>query len=165
MSEVTLRVVPTDGWHDWRGVRLAALAESPSAFGSRLADWQGPGDREERWRGRLSIPGAHDLIAELDGEAVGMASGVPDGPRAGEVISMWVAPGARGRGVGDALLRGIGGWAREVGLTRLHLAVRVHNAAARGLYVRHGFEVTGEVVDETGEREQLMVLLLPAGPG
>lgn len=47
-----------DDWPIWRELRLAALAEAPQAFGSRLADWQGEGDREERWRDRLSIPGS-----------------------------------------------------------------------------------------------------------
>jgi hypothetical protein len=33
---------------------VAALAEAPGAFGSTLAEWTGPGDTEQRWRGRLA---------------------------------------------------------------------------------------------------------------
>jgi hypothetical protein len=29
-----------------------------------LADWQSDGDRSERWRARLDIPGSHNLVAE-----------------------------------------------------------------------------------------------------
>jgi len=61
-----LRTVDSDHWSVWRELRLAALAEAPRAFGSTLAEWQGPGDREERWRARLSIPSAHNLVARLD---------------------------------------------------------------------------------------------------
>ena len=62
-----LRTLTADDWPLWRELRLAALAEAPDAFGSALADWQGPGDTEDRWRGRLSIPGARDVVVLLDG--------------------------------------------------------------------------------------------------
>lgn len=94
-----------DDWKMWRELRLAALAEAPYAFGSQLADWQGQGDREERWRGRLAIPSGYNIMAILDGQPVGMASGVPaDEDGVVELISMYVAPRGRGRGVGDRLL-------------------------------------------------------------
>ena len=68
---IELRVLTPDDWRAWRRLRLAALAEAPYAFGSRLADWQGDGDREERWRARLGIPGSFNVIAVLDGEPAG----------------------------------------------------------------------------------------------
>jgi ribosomal protein S18 acetylase RimI-like enzyme len=141
---IDLRVLEPDDWRLWRELRLAALAEAPYAFGSALADWQGEGDREERWRGRLSLPGCH-LIAVLDGQPAGMASGVPDGsPGAVELISMWVSPAARGRGVGDALIGAVERWARQHGARTLRLSVMPGNAAALALYGRSGFTHTGE---------------------
>ncbi len=125
-------------------MRLAALADAPYAFKTRLADWQGDGDREERWRARLSIPGAYDLLAELDGEPVGLASGVP-GEKAREVrlISMWVSERARGRGVADRLMRSVEEEAVRSGAGLLRLAVMPGNDHAIALYRRHGFEETG----------------------
>ena len=64
---IELRVLTPDDWRTWRRLRLAALAEAPYAFGSRLADWQGDGDREERWRARLGIPGSFNVVAVLGG--------------------------------------------------------------------------------------------------
>ena len=64
---IELRVLSPDDWRVWRELRLAALAEAPEAFGSRLADWRGDGDREERWRDRLTIPGSCNFVALLDG--------------------------------------------------------------------------------------------------
>lgn len=54
MPVIELRVLTPDHWPAWRELRLAALAEAPYAFGSRLADWQGDRDREQRWRDRLT---------------------------------------------------------------------------------------------------------------
>jgi ribosomal protein S18 acetylase RimI-like enzyme len=145
---IELTVLTPDDWPLWRDLRLRALAGSPEAFGSRLADWQGEGDREERWRGRLGIPGSFDLVAALDGEPVGMASGVPaDRDDVVELISMWVAPAARGAGVGDALVTEVMRRARDAGAAALRLAVADGNDPARALYERHGFRATGELGD------------------
>lgn len=137
---VEIRALTPDDWRVWRALRLAALAEAPYAFGSRLADWQGAGDREERWRDRLAIDGVH-LVAELDGSPVGMASGVLDEEvaEAAELISMWVEPIARGRGVAGALIAAVEEWARAQGFRELRLAVAEGNAGADAAYRRAGF--------------------------
>ncbi|WP_280698470.1 GNAT family N-acetyltransferase [Kitasatospora sp. GP82] len=142
---IELRVLTPDDWALWRELRLAALAEAPYAFGSRLADWQGEADREERWRGRLEIPGSHNILAQLDGRPVGMASGIPtEQEGVAELISMWVSPAARGRGVGDMLIGEVARWARRQKAGLLSLAVMPDNAHASMLYRRNGFEDTGE---------------------
>ncbi|MFJ6602437.1 GNAT family N-acetyltransferase [Streptomyces lydicus] len=165
---IELVVLTPDDWGRWRELRLAALAEAPYAFGSTLADWQGDGDREERWRGRLSIPGSHNLLALWDGEPAGMASGVP-GPRDGvvELISLWVAGKARGRGVGDRLIEAVVGWAERERAEVVELAVTPGNARAVALYRRHGFADTGQLGDvlPDGSRERVMARRLSPGPG
>lgn len=173
---IATRTLTPDDWRLWRELRLAALTEAPYAFGSVLADWQGEGDREERWRARLGIPGAHDLVALLDGRPVGMASGVPAGGDAVELISMWVSPTARGRGVGDLLITEIARWAAGRRAAELRLAVFTGNDAAVALYRRHGFTDTGEpgeVLPGGVRRETVMVRppavgrhgTTPVGPG
>ncbi|MEV4536140.1 GNAT family N-acetyltransferase [Asanoa sp. NPDC049518] len=133
------------------------MAEAPYAFGSKLADWQGAA--EERWRDRLRLPGARDLVAYLGDEAVGMATGVPTDPYTVEIISVWVSPAGRGRGVGDALVAAIVAWAAESGATSLRLAVRRDNAPARRLYERAGFRDAGP--NEEDPDEILMQRNLP----
>ncbi|MFI1970487.1 GNAT family N-acetyltransferase [Streptomyces cinnamoneus] len=163
---IELQVVTADDWPTWRELRLAALAEAPYAFGSRLADWQGEGDTEERWRARLDIAGSYHLIALLDGKPAGMAGGVP-GPRDGlvELISMWVGTRARGRGVGDRLVGAVGEWAVRGRATVLQLAVAPGNEHALALYRRHGFQDTGQAGDvlPDGRRERVLVKRLSAG--
>jgi RimJ/RimL family protein N-acetyltransferase len=62
----------------------------------------------------------------------------------GGVWGMYVAPEARGRGVGRALLDALIAHARTVdGLHRLELGVEATNTAARELYLRAGFTPYG----------------------
>lgn len=155
---IALRSISADDWRAWRELRLEALREAPSAFGSTLAPWQGEGDTEARWRSRLSdVP--FNAIAEIEGTSAGMASGTAlsaDG--AVELISMWVAPFARGRGVGDALIDAVVQWARTQRAHRVALAVVPQNAYAIALYSRHGF-----IPDGIADGELNMVLAL-SGP-
>ena len=151
---LTVKVLTADDWPLWREARLAALADAPYAFGSRLADWQGDGDREERWRQRLSLAGACNLVATLDGVPAGMATGIPGGESGeAELISMWVAPKARGQRVGDTLINEIESWAGTGGCTRLMLLVKADNLTAIRLYERNGFAfVPSASINEDGER-------------
>jgi ribosomal protein S18 acetylase RimI-like enzyme len=153
-----------DDWKTWRELRLHALEEAAYAFGSKLADWQGIGDQEERWRARLSIPGRH-ILAMLDGRPVGIASGVPtDDPVVAELISMWVHPGVRGKGVGDALIQAVAQWARSTGATTLRLTVMDNNPAAAALYERNGVRFTGEVEEVLPDGRRELVMLKPLTP-
>lgn len=144
---IALRRLTADDWAEWRPVRLAALAGAPEAFGSRLADWQDA--PEHRWRTRLSLPGALDLLAVDGDRAVGTASGVPDpdDPTHVELISMWVDPVARGRGVAGLLIQAIARWAADHGAVDVRLSVMPDNQRARRTYERAGFTATAEPGD------------------
>jgi len=168
---IELHVVSADDWRVWRSMRLAALAEAPGAFGSRLAEWADA--PEDRWRGRLLIPGAIDLLAvhvEGTGTApVGMATGTPAPDRSGraELISLWVDPAARSGGVATALITAIARWAASTGAATLVLSVMPDNVAARRTYERNGFAVSDEPGDlpSGGRRELVMLRDLRSGPG
>ncbi|MFK4082576.1 GNAT family N-acetyltransferase [Kribbella sp. NPDC020789] len=146
---IEIRELDSDGWKVWRELRLAALAEAPYAFGSRLADWEEA--PEERWRARLE--GARNAVAYSGGTPVGMASGVA-GETDGvvELISMWVAPAGRGKGVGDLLMSWVEQGARAAGAHTLELSVAEGNEKAIGLYQRHGYVVTGSLEEIDGDR-------------
>jgi GNAT superfamily N-acetyltransferase len=161
LGEVTIRVLTADDWREWRTLRRAALGDSPGAFGSKLADWSGAGDFEHRWRERLAGP-SYNLVAALADRPAGMASGILAGRREAELISMWVAPFARGHGVGAALIDAIADWARATGRKSLQLRVVQGNHPATRLYERRGFVDRGRAPAEPGEDqiERLMVLEL-----
>jgi ribosomal protein S18 acetylase RimI-like enzyme len=60
------------------------------------------------------------------------------------VYAMWVAPDARGAGVGRALLDAVADWASDRGCHRLVLSVTESNEVARRVYEAYGFTDTGE---------------------
>ncbi|MET7553505.1 GNAT family N-acetyltransferase [Streptomyces albidoflavus] len=155
---VELRVLASDDdWPVWRQARLAALSEALHAFKARLADW--PHGGEDRWRARLTMPGAHNLVA-ADGGTVGMAAGMPGADATYELRSVWVSPRVRGQGVGDLLTGAVEAWARRTGARALRLAVVPGNEAAVALYRRHGFVASGELGEMLGDgvsRERVMV--------
>lgn len=129
-----------EGWR-LRAIRLRALADAPEAFASTLADAEARDPAT--WEAQIE---ALPTFVWREGDAdLGMVRGAPhDGdPESGYLVSMWLAPEARGRGVGAALVREVIAWARGRGLRRLVLDVGVHNAAARRLYERMGFVATG----------------------
>jgi ribosomal protein S18 acetylase RimI-like enzyme len=145
--------VSPDSWRMWRELRLAALAEAPSAFGSTLAEWSRAGDTEQRWRARLEDV-ALNLVVMCDGEAAGMVSAAAPGDgRPAELMSLWVAPSSRGRGVGDEAIRQVLAWVREnFAATAVELSVKIDNNHAIRLYERHGFIDAGPSRYGPGER-------------
>jgi ribosomal protein S18 acetylase RimI-like enzyme len=70
-------------------------------------------------------------------------------------LAVAVVPNARGKGIGDALLRALLGRAREDGHAAISLSVDRQNAAAIRLYERHGFEEVGRSDDSLTLRAPL----------
>lgn len=162
-SSVSLHVLTTDDWRLFRELRLEALREAPYAFGSTFDDWQGEKDTETRWRQRLTdVP--FNAAAYLDGAPAGIASGTkPNDDGAVELISMWVAPFARGKGVADALVNAVIGWTKTAGIAKLSLDVMEDNHRARSFYRRHGFVDRGRIENTLDARpERRMLRIRPA---
>lgn len=141
-----IRRLHTHEWELYRRTRLRSLADSPHAFGSTYAaEQQRPG---ALWQARLlAVTPAIDcpLIAENAEGVVGLVWGKTDAgdPALAHVYQMWVAPEARGQGVGKALIDGVVDWARSNGARVLRLAVTSGNASAAALYLRAGFQDVG----------------------
>jgi ribosomal protein S18 acetylase RimI-like enzyme len=140
----------------YRPLRLRALRERPDAFGSSYeeavsrpieATWQRL--HEQSPAEGSFILGAFDLGAFDDGGVLVGTMGLlrEQGMKTRHKATVWgayVAPEARGQGVGKALLRELIARARNVaGIEQVLLAVTMHNAEARGLYLACGFTVYG----------------------
>jgi ribosomal protein S18 acetylase RimI-like enzyme len=143
-----------------RELRLAALRDSPDAFGSTLEREQARTAQD--WESWIDT-GATFLAESGRGEPLGLAVGIAteDGASA-ELLSMWVAPPRRGTGIADDLVREIVAWAVAQGVSELRLKVTTPNRSARRLYERHGFRLTGIEVSRArdGILEQEMQLVL-----
>lgn len=90
------------------------------------------------------FPGSISFIAMLNNKPVGLANCFYGFStfRAKKVLNIHdlaVLPGARGKGVGEALLSGVEKKARETDCCKVTLEVREDNRA-RNLYERSGFE-------------------------
>ena len=140
MAELLVRRLAGRDWAAFRAIRLAALRDAPEAFGSTAEDAERVDEPE--WRRRLRERAV--FLAEVSTELVGLAAGIKgDMPGDAELISMWVAPTWRGRGVGDRLVEAVLTWARQEHFTAISLWVASGNARAERLYARHGFAPTG----------------------
>ncbi len=131
------------GWERVRAVRLRALADTPDAFGTLLADDAAlPPDA---WRRRLAASDGATFLAAAEGRDLGLAVGRPYEGFAGAagLFGMWVDPAARGRGVGGALVDAVTDWARGAGYARVLLDVADGNLAAVRFYEGKGFRPTG----------------------
>ncbi|MCL3861784.1 GNAT family N-acetyltransferase [Actinotalea sp. K2] len=103
-----------------------------------LGGWRRPGDF-----GLVAVDGGTPLGAiwarALPAAAPGYGYVADDVPE----IGMAVVRAHHGRGVGSALLAGCLEQARALGWRAVSLSVEDGNAAARALYLRHGFTVVG----------------------
>lgn len=105
------------------------------------------------WRERLATekPGFHRLVAERDGQVVGMAGLlVVESPRRRHVgqMGMMVRDDHQGMGIGRALLEAILDLADNwLNLHRIELEVYTDNAAGIHLYESHGFVIEGTMRD------------------
>jgi GNAT superfamily N-acetyltransferase len=146
---VGIVLATSEDWERVRDVRVRALADAPFAYGSRLEEEQ---DRPESfWRARLEREAAATFLAIDSDEPVGLVRTfvAPEDVTSAELVSMWVAPHARGQGVGRQLVAAVVEWARRHGATSVQLWVTETNAAARRLYGAIGYREVGvELVKE-----------------
>ena len=79
------------------------------------------------------------VVAYLDGQPVGCGAVRRIEPTVAEIKRMYVAPTARGRGVGRHVLRELEAEAQRLGATRLVLETGPRQPEALALYSRAGF--------------------------
>jgi GNAT superfamily N-acetyltransferase len=147
---VEVRRIRRDEASRLRALRLRALADAPTAFGSTRAREEA--FSHEVWRERAEHGAAASdsvtFIAEEDGEWIGMATGLasdPDDPSDSRpvLVGMFVVSTARGRGIGAALVEAVIGWARDRRAVGIGLWVTAVNRPAIALYEKCGFRDTG----------------------
>jgi len=147
MPEINIRTFFPQEWKSYKELRLRALADSPEAFGSTLAEEEKRSD--SAWKSRL-VGGDSSLnfplVAEADGEMIGLAWGRIEeaDPDLAYLYQMWVAPSHRGLGVGELLLKRVIAWAGEKNVIYLELGVTVRESSALRLYTHLGFKSAGE---------------------
>ncbi|HET7310149.1 MAG TPA: GNAT family N-acetyltransferase [Mycobacteriales bacterium] len=148
---VVRRITAADG-ELLRDVRLRALQDTPSAFGSTYAAEAARPDAmwDERAAGGARGADRCTLLAFDGEECIGLAGGFrndEDGHHADiDLVSMWVALAYRGTGAAEQLVDAVLEWARdEAAAEVVGLWVTRGNARAQRFYERLGFVETGDV--------------------
>ena len=129
----------------FRELRLEALATDGEVFASTYEHSRAMSDAE--WTERLT-DGV--VMAAFDGsEAVALGGYLRQRPdkmaHRAMLVMIWVRPGARGRGLAEALVAALEADAAAEGVRRMELAVTVENAGALRLYERLGYERAGVI--------------------
>jgi ribosomal protein S18 acetylase RimI-like enzyme len=145
---IEIRPAVEDDWQTLRDTRLAALKDIPSAFGSTLARERGYTEEDwRRWIGQSRMGDQQILYLAFEGtNCVGIVGAFDQQARVVRLISMWVAPHARRRGLGRRLVDAVIDWSRSIGTDVVELHVTEGNAAAESLYRLMGFEPTEETM-------------------
>lgn len=160
----------------WR-LRLRSLHEHPEAFGQPYQEAAAVPEAEaiERFR-KSSIAGDNAVFGAFtpDGLLVGMTGIIREhrikNAHRMTIWGVYVAPEARGRGLGERMLKAAIAHARGTpGVLQVHLTVvRTNLIAARSYeqagFVRYGRVPRAEILDGAPVDDDLMVLMLDGYP-
>jgi ribosomal protein S18 acetylase RimI-like enzyme len=159
---IEIRQIEAGEWRRWREVRLRMLRDDADFFSTRYDDMVREPDAT--WRAWVADAAGGDqktlFIAEEQGEWLGVVGAFARvNPLEIQLISMWVDPSARGRGIAQRLIRAVALWATGRGSTRVVLFVQEANTPAQRLYERAGFRLTGDRTPAAGGRSAFKLVL------
>ena len=106
---------------------------------------------EGRWISTPDRSGMHTLVYDSDG-LIGTSSFCrsrwKNYPDCGEIVSIYFLPEHIGKGYGHELLTAAEKELHSMGYEHILLWVLEENTRARNFYERHGYSVTGDVLDD-----------------
>lgn len=122
-------------------VRRAAKSDMPDILAIERDCFSPPWSEESLLR-EVCGDDAFFAVATEDGVVLGFVI-LRRAADEGEIFQIAVTRPARNRGAADKLIRSAIRWAADNALSALYLEIRASNTPAAGLYLKHGFAVTG----------------------
>lgn len=122
--------------------RKMTLADVETVYAIELATFPTPWTLDSFYYELNENQFSHYLVAEEDGKLIGFC-GMWLVVDAAQITNVAVIETARGRGIGEALMREAIRVAREANMDVMSLEVRVTNKVAQNLYHKLGFEDGG----------------------
>lgn len=127
-----------DDWPEVRRIYAEGIATGAATFDSEVPEW-------EEWSAKHLEAGR--LVAEREGRMVGWAALMPVSPRVCykgvAEVSVYVGDGARGTGVGKALLSALIDTSEQAGIWTLFSSIQADNPVSVALHQRCGFRMIG----------------------
>jgi phosphinothricin acetyltransferase len=137
-GNVTVAAMETDDWSAVRAIYLQGIATGNATFEKSAPTW-------EQWHS--SHLTACRFVARSQGEVLGWAALSPVSGRciyAGVAeLSIYVAEGTRGKGIGLALLSALVSASEQAGIWTLQAGIFPENTASIALCKRGGFRTVG----------------------
>lgn len=137
-----VRLTETADWMLLKQVRLAALLDTPTAFG--VSYQTAAAYTDEQWKVRASSTGTAFWLAFEKGKPVAMVGTTVSNGQRCNLIGMWIEPAARGSGVATQLVNVVKARAIAQGFDRVFLDVSPDNARACHFYLKQGFAFMDE---------------------
>ena len=161
-AAVRIRPIRPDEWRRWRETRLRMLRDDADFFATRYEDMVREPDAT--WRDWVAEAAAGEdkvlFVADDGGAWLGVVGAfVRINSLEVQLISMWVDPDARGRGIARDLIRAVASWTLGRGSARVVLFVQEANTPARELYERAGFRLTGDRAPASAGRSAFKLIL------
>ena len=152
---VIVRRISQEEWREYKAIRLRALETDPESFSS-THEREAQLDDETWCRRTQSTVGLYMLLdkkseSDVSGEVlVGIAGAISSswieesetddkGRRMCEIVSVWIAPEARGQGHAPRLLQGTLALAKAMGYELANISMKSCNERAVYLYTKLGF--------------------------
>ena len=150
-------------------LRDAHWADVPALAGLERALFAADAWSQPTWWAELAARPRRDYVVLSEGDGLLGYAGLDHAGDAADVMTVAVAPGARGRGLGRVLLAELERRALARGAAHVILEVRADNEAARALYDRSGYAVvnTRRRYYQPGDVDALVMRksLQESGPG
>ncbi|MCQ1953681.1 GNAT family N-acetyltransferase [Arthrobacter sp. zg-Y238] len=135
---ILIRSLLASDWPSVRSIYAAGIATGHATFESKVPDWEAFDSAH--------LPGLR-LVADAGNGLLGWAAASPvstrDAYRGVVEHSVYIAPAARGRGIGRLLLRALVASAETSGIWTLQCSIFPENTASLALHQAEGFRVVG----------------------
>ena len=135
---IKIRATEERDWIILKETRLAALLDTPTAFG--VSYQTAITNSDEQWKQRASSETQPKFwLAFKDDKAIGMIGAGVDQSDRYNLIAMWVEPASRELGVAESLVYAVKADAIIKGVKQIFLDVSPDNMKASRFYKKHGF--------------------------
>ncbi|WP_420232495.1 GNAT family N-acetyltransferase [Pseudomonas sp. ABY48] len=137
-----IRLTETKDWMLLKQVRLAALLDTPTAFGVNYQTAARYTD--EQWKDRASSARTAFWLAFDGDRLIGMIGAGVSSANRYNLIGMWIEAPARGSGVAAQLVEAVKARAMAQGFEGVFLDASPDNARASNFYLKQGFAFLDE---------------------